>query len=176
MNPSYSVISFPFLGLELDPSRYFQIGTFNIYYYAVIIAAGLFLAVLYGLRRGRHFGLTEDDILDGVLWIVPVSVIFARAYYCVFKWEDFAANPISVLYIRNGGLAIYGGVIGAALCTVLHCRIKKIRINRARGNHSRVTVYLVCPSAPLHRAVDPAVIIHKVLRILVHAGVSVFAV
>ena len=128
MNPSYSVISFPSLGLELDPGRYFQIGTFNIYYYAVIIAAGLFLAVLYGLRRGRHFGLTEDDILDGVLWIVPVSVIFARAYYCVFKWEDFATDPISVLYIRNGGLAIYGGVIGAALCTIVHCRIKKIRL------------------------------------------------
>ena len=128
MNPSYSVISFPFLGLELDPSRYFQIGTFNIYYYAVIIAAGLLLAVVYGLKRSRHFGLTEDDILDGVLWIVPVSVIFARAYYCIFKWEDFAADPISVLYIRNGGLAIYGGVIGAALCTIVHCRIKKIRL------------------------------------------------
>ena len=125
---SYSAISFPSLGLELDPSRYFQIGNFNIYYYAVIIAVGLLLAVTYGLRRGRHFGLTEDDILDGVLWIVPVSVIFARAYYCAFKWEDFADNPISVLYIRDGGIAIYGAVIGAALCTVLHCKIKKIRL------------------------------------------------
>ena len=121
-------ISFPKLGLELDPPAGLMIGNVSIYFYGVIIALGLFLAVTYALKRRKQFGLLEDDILDGVLWIVPVSIICARAYYCAFRWEEFAENPISVLYIWNGGIAIYGGIIGAALCVIIHCLIKKIRL------------------------------------------------
>ena len=121
-------ISFPKLGIELDPPSGISLGNFSIYFYGVIIALGLFLAVAYSLKRRKQFGLLEDDILDGVLWIVPVSIICARAYYCAFRWEEFAANPISVLYVWNGGIAIYGAIIGAALCTVIHCTIKKIRL------------------------------------------------
>ena len=122
-------ITFPGLGWELNPPRGFQIGTFTIYYYGVIIALGLVLAVIYGMRRCRQFGIKQDDILDGVLWIVPFAVICARAYYCIFEWENrFAADPISVFYIRDGGLAIYGGVIGAAIGIVAYCLFKKIPI------------------------------------------------
>ncbi len=129
MNPShYSSISFPFLGLELNPPRGFEIGPLNIRFYGVIIAVGLLLAVLYGLRRSKQFGLREDDILDGVLWIVPLAIVCARAYYCIFAWDEFAADPISVLYIWKGGLAIYGGVIGAALGVIVHCKLKKISL------------------------------------------------
>ena len=130
MNSSYSVISFPSLGLELNPPRYFSIGSMNIYYYGVIIAVGLLLAVIYGLVRKKQFGLKEDDLLDGVLWIVPFAIVCARAYFCIFKWEElFADNPISVLYIWEGGLAIYGGIIGAAIGIVIHCLfIKKISL------------------------------------------------
>lgn len=125
----YTTISFPALGLELNPGRGFQIGSFTIHYYGVIIAVGLMLAVLYGLKRSKEFGIKQDDILDGVLWIVPLSVICARAYYCAFAWDEFREDPISVLYIRNGGLAIYGGVLGAAVGTVIHCKIKKIKLS-----------------------------------------------
>lgn len=129
MNEGYSVISFPSLGLELNPPRYFSIGSLNIYYYGIVIAVGLFLAVLYGLKRRKQFGISEDDLLDGVLWIVPFAIICARAYFCAFKWEElFAANPISVLYIWEGGIAIYGGIIGAAIGVVIHCIIKKISL------------------------------------------------
>ena len=121
-------ISFPKLGLELNPPSGISFGNVSIYFYGVIIALGLFLAVAYGLKRRRQFGLLEDDILDGVLWIVPVSIICARAYYCIFRWDEFAADPISVLYIWNGGIAIYGAVIGAALSVVIHCKIKKISL------------------------------------------------
>ena len=129
MNPSnYSIISFPSLGLEINPPRGIDIGPMSIYFYGVIIALGLLLAVFYGLRRSKQFGLKEDDILDGVLWIVPLSILCARAYYCIFAWEEFAADPISVLYIWKGGLAIYGGVIGAALGVIVHCKFKKISL------------------------------------------------
>ena len=72
-------ISFPKLGLELDPPSGFAFGSMSIYFYGVIIALGLFLAVAYALKRRKQFGLLEDDLLDGVLWIVPVSIICARA-------------------------------------------------------------------------------------------------
>lgn len=124
-------ITFPGLGLTLDPPRGFTIpGTnFTIYFYGVIIALGLILAVTYGLRRSKQFGLKQDDILDGVLWIVPFAVICARAYYCIFEWDNlYADNPVSVFYIRDGGLAIYGGVIGAAIGIVVFSKIKKLSL------------------------------------------------
>ena len=121
-------ISFPKLGISIDPPAGFSLGNMSIYFYGVIIALGLFLAVAYALKRRKQFGLLEDDILDGVLWIVPVSIICARAYYCIFNWSEFAADPKSVLYIWKGGIAIYGAVIGAAICVVIHCLIKKISI------------------------------------------------
>ena len=122
------VISFPGLGIEINPPRGFQIGSMSIYFYGIIIAFGLLLAVLYGLKRSSQFGLKEDDILDGVLGIVPLSIICARAYYCIFSWADFKNNPIEVLYIWNGGIAIYGGVLGAVIGVAVFCRIKKIRM------------------------------------------------
>ena len=89
------------------------------------------LAVLYGWRRSKQFGIKEDDILDGVLWVVPFAILCARLYYCVFRWEEggYAADPLSVLYIWEGGLAIYGGVIGAVIGVTIHCKlIKKISL------------------------------------------------
>ena len=130
MNPSnYSTISFPFLGLELNPGRGFEIGPLSIHFYGVVIALGLLLAVLYACRRCKQFGIKEDDIIDGVLWIVPFAILCARAYYCVFSWDEYRGDPISVFYIWKGGLAIYGGVIGAVIGVIIHCKVfKKISI------------------------------------------------
>ena len=126
MNPSnYSVISFPALGIDLNPPRGFSIGPLYIHFYGVIIACGLILAVVYACRRSREAGLTEDSLLDGVLWITPFSIICARAYYCAFSWPMYRNNPISVLYIWEGGLAIYGAVLGAAVGVIVFCKIKK---------------------------------------------------
>ena len=121
-------ISFPGLGLDINPPRGFELFGLSIYFYGIIIAFGLLLSVLYGLKRSRQFGLKEDDILDGVLWIVPLSIIGARIYYCAFSWAEFKDNPISVLHIWNGGIAIYGAVIAAALCVVVFCLIKKVKL------------------------------------------------
>ena len=129
MNPSnYSTISFPGLGLEINPGRVLSLGPLTIHYYGLIIALGLMLAVVYGCRRSKHFGIKEDDILDGALWVTPFAILCARAYYCIFSWEEFAGNPISVLYIWNGGLAIYGGVIGAVIGVSVFCKVRKIRL------------------------------------------------
>lgn len=126
-----SPISFPALGIEINPPEGFTIGSAEVRFYGIIIALGLLLAAVYGLRRKKAFGLTEDDILDGALCIIPFAIICARAYYCIFAWHEFKANPIEVLYIWKGGLAIYGGVIGAAVGIVVYCLIKKIPIGTA---------------------------------------------
>ena len=124
----FSTIQFPALGLELNPPRGFELFGFSIRFYGIIIAVGLLLAVIYGLKRRKQFGLKEDDILDGVLWIVPFAILCARAYYCIFSWNAFKDDPISVLYIWQGGIAIYGGVLGAALGIVVFCLIKRIKL------------------------------------------------
>ena len=125
----YTNISFPSLGINIDPVREITLGPLSIHLYGVMIALGLTLAVIYGSRRSREFGLTEDHILDAVLWVTPFAVVCARAYYCIFQWKEmYAANPISVLYIWNGGLAIYGGVLGAIVGAAVFCKIKKISL------------------------------------------------
>ena len=124
----YSEISFPSLGLTLNPPRSFDIGPLSIHFYGLIIAIGLVLAVVYCSKRANQFGLNEDILLDGVLCVTPVAVICARIYYCAFSWELYADNPISVLYIWEGGIAIYGSVIGAVIGIIAFCKVKKLRI------------------------------------------------
>ena len=124
----FSTISFPSLGIELNPPSYFEIGPLSIHFYGVIIAFGLVLAVVYGMRRRKEFGFSEDDILDGVLCVVPFAILCARLYYCIFAWDMYKDNPISIFYIWEGGLAIYGGVIGAAIGMIVYTRVKKINL------------------------------------------------
>ncbi len=129
MNPeNLTVISFPSLGLEFDPIRLFELGPLAIRMYGVMIALGLMLAVLYACGRSRQFGLKAEDLTDGVLFIVPFAVVCARLYYCIFEWDRYANDPISILYIWNGGLAIYGGVIGAAIAIPVFAKIKKVKV------------------------------------------------
>ena len=124
---SYTLISFPGLGLELDPPSTIQLGPLTIHFYGLIIAVGMLLAVLYASKRSKEFGLKEDDLLDGVLWVAPFAIICARLYYCIFEWDQYASNPISILYIWNGGLAIYGGVLGAVIGLSVFCKVRKIK-------------------------------------------------
>jgi len=124
----YTNISFPALGIELNPARVFSLGPLSIHMYGLIIACGLIAAVLYGCRRSTQFGLKEDDIIDGVLYVTPFAILCARAYYCAFSWDMYKDNPISVLYIWEGGLAIYGGVLGALVGVSVFCLLRKIRV------------------------------------------------
>jgi len=129
MNPAnFSAISFPALGIEVNPPRSFDLGPMTIHFYGLIIATGLMLAVLYCCRRSAQFGLKEDDVLDGVLWITPFAIICARAYYVAFSWEDYRDNLFSVIEIWKGGIAIYGGVLGAVVGMAVFCRIKKLKL------------------------------------------------
>lgn len=124
----YGTISFPGLGLSFNPSRVaFSIGSKPIYWYGIIIAAGFLLAVYYAMKRADQFGLTQDNIIDMLICAVPLAIIGARAYYCLFSWNLYKEDPIRVLYIWEGGLAIYGGVIGAMIGLFLYTKVKKVK-------------------------------------------------
>jgi phosphatidylglycerol:prolipoprotein diacylglycerol transferase len=94
--------------------------------YGIFIALGIAAGLVYMNREARRLPLPEDVGLDIALWAVPPAVVFARLYYVVFTWERYRANPLNALYIWEGGLAIYGGVIGGALGVFLLARHRKI--------------------------------------------------
>ena len=125
-----SPISFPGLGIEVNPSDGFFIGNFEIKWYAVVIAFGLLMAVLYAMRRCKEFGLTADDIYNIVFVGLPSAIVGARAYYVIFEWKQYFGPGIpwyKCLMIRDGGLAIYGAVIAALLAATIYCMTSQKR-------------------------------------------------
>ncbi len=120
-------VGFPGLGLSfnINPVAFTVFGK-EIYWYGIIIALAMIAAVIYSAKEAKRVLLPEDTVTDVVLWGAPIGIICARLYYVLFSWAEYAENPISALYIWEGGLAIYGGVIGGFLTGLIYCRIKKI--------------------------------------------------
>ncbi len=124
-----AVISFPMLGdLKLDPPAFFTVFGFRIYFYGVLIAVGFLLAILWCARHAPDYGIGQDDFYDMLLWLIPLVIVGARLYYVLFRLGYYLANPREIFAIRDGGLAIYGGVIAGALVVWLFCRKKKISV------------------------------------------------
>ena len=123
-------ISFPGFGLSFDPSgTAFVLFGFHFYWYGIIIAIGFLLAAVYAIKRAPAFGLTGDHIIDGMFVAVPLALICSRLYYVVFNFELFHGNPGRIFSFRGGGLALYGGVIGAVLGAWLYGRYKRVRLS-----------------------------------------------
>lgn len=122
-------VSFPGLGLEFEINRVaFSVGGFNIYWYAILITTGVVLALLYAKFNCKRFCCNMDQVLNCFIVGLITAVIGARLYYVVFSWDKFADDPISILYIRDGGLAIYGGIIGGLLGGGIVAKIQKMRL------------------------------------------------
>ena len=123
-------ISFPGLGLTLPVPRVaFSLFGRPIYWYGIIIAAGLLLALVYAMRRTQQFGVTPDDLADVVIFSVIFGIIGARLYFVIFYPESpnpYFSDPVLILRIWEGGLGIFGGILAAFLTGFIVCRIKKI--------------------------------------------------
>ncbi|MBA1434421.1 prolipoprotein diacylglyceryl transferase [Bombilactobacillus bombi] len=104
--------------LVLNPI-FFQLGPFAIRWYGVLIAAGAIIGVWMAMREAQKRKIMADDIIDLVLWGVPFALIGARTYYVVFEWPFYAQYPSEIIKIWHGGIAIYGGLIGAFLVTLV---------------------------------------------------------
>ncbi|MCM1133063.1 MAG: prolipoprotein diacylglyceryl transferase [Ruminococcus flavefaciens] len=131
-NPN--VIQFPKLGweFEINPTAFTVFGI-SIQWYGIIIAFGLLLAVLYCFPRMKKFGIDADRATDAVIGGVIGGVIGARLYFVAMKWDEYRKDTLkdtflAVINTRNGGLAIYGGIIGALIVGLTICRIKKVKI------------------------------------------------
>ena len=123
-----SKISFPGLGIgefEID-SVAIPIKNLEIAWYAIIIVLGMVCAILYAISQTKKIGLTPDELLDFAIYAIPSGIIGARLYYVLSKPHDFGSLA-EIINIRNGGLAIYGGLIAGALAVLITCHLKKIK-------------------------------------------------
>ena len=126
------LVTFPGLGLEFHLDRVaFEIFGFPVYWYGIIIATGFLLAVLFCYKMAPKFGIKPDDLIDLLFFAVPLAIIGARLYYIVFyldlyRTADGGLSLLEMLDIRDGGLAIYGGVIAGLLTLAVFCKVKKI--------------------------------------------------
>ena len=128
-----ALISFPMFGenFVIDPPYAVNIGSFPVYLYGMVIALGLLLAVLYTSRYHRRLDISMDEVYDLLIFALPTAIVFARLYYVVFNFDLYRDDLLGILRIRDGGLAIYGGVIGAVLALYLRCRHQKIGFGKA---------------------------------------------
>ncbi|MFP3125195.1 MULTISPECIES: prolipoprotein diacylglyceryl transferase [Bacillaceae] len=101
-----------------------QLGPFPIYWYGLIIGSGVLLGLWLAVRESERRGLPKDTFVDVVLFAVPIAILCARAYYVLFEWSYYSANPSQIINIRQGGLAIHGGLIGAMITGVVFARMR----------------------------------------------------
>lgn len=120
-------IAFPNLGIYLENvPRYFTVFGFPIYFYGVFIVLGMIAGFLLALRIAKKTGQNPDTYWDFALIVIFVSALGARIYYVIFQWDSFKGDLWSIFNIRNGGLAIYGGVIAAFITLFVFCWVKKL--------------------------------------------------
>ncbi len=122
-------ISFPGIGLQLFVSKVaFQIFHIEIYWYAIFIVLAMIIGLVILKKKNGLFGIQFLDILDLSIYLIPIAFLCARIYYVVFQFDYYMLHPMQIFNIRDGGLAIYGGIIGGFLTSYFYCRIKKIHL------------------------------------------------
>lgn len=104
----------------------FGIEGLNIAWYGVIIAFGMLLGGALAICRCKKTGIDKDHIYNFALILIPVCIVCARAYYVIFEWDNYKDNLLDIFAINQGGLAIYGGVIGGVITAAIYCKVKKV--------------------------------------------------
>ncbi|WP_085521305.1 prolipoprotein diacylglyceryl transferase [Tuberibacillus sp. Marseille-P3662] len=102
----------------------FELGPISVYWYGIIIAFGALLGLLIAVKESRRRGFPQDAFVDLVLFAIPISIICARAYYVVFKWEYYSHHLSEIVAVWHGGIAIHGALIGAVLTAIIYCKVK----------------------------------------------------
>lgn len=124
---NYTHVYFEGLGIDFNlPSIAFSIFGYDIHWYGIIIAFGFMLAVLYGGRMAYKWKMSLDGMVDVLLWGTILGIICARAYYVIFEWSYYKEHLAEIPQIWNGGIAIYGGIIGALIGAAIGCKTGKI--------------------------------------------------
>ena len=120
-------IDFPHLGIHLSSVGNHITGFgFDIAYYGMIIGAGILAGIFMAVYEAKRTGQKEEDYYDLSICAVIISIIGARAYYVIFSWDMYKDDLLSIFNLRQGGLAIYGGVIAAVLTVIVFAKVKKL--------------------------------------------------
>ena len=124
-------INFPHLGIYLSHvGKSIQIGPVSIAYYGIMIALGMTLGIFALMQRARETGQNSDDYLEISILTMAAAIIGARIYYVIFSWDYYRENILAIFNLREGGLAIYGGLIAGVLAIFLLSKWKKIPFPR----------------------------------------------
>lgn len=128
MNPDIYHVRFPNLGWSFTINRVaLQFGDFKIYWYGVIIMLGMMLAVLYAYKSAKRYNVDRNKLFNCVFVGLITGIIGARLYFCIFRWDYYSKHLNEIFAIHEGGLAIYGGIIGALLGGLIVAKIQKMK-------------------------------------------------
>ena len=120
-------IAFPNLGIYLEKvPKSINIFGMEIMLYGIIIAAGILVGLILASHETKRVGLKQEILWDFALYVIPFSVIGARLYYVIFRWDYFKNDLLRIFDIRSGGMAIYGSVIAAVMVLFIFCRRKRM--------------------------------------------------
>lgn len=128
MNTDNYDIYFPHLGIGVEHlGNSISVFGFRIAYYGIIIGIGMLMGVLIASFDYRRRGEKVEDIEDLALYSIIFAILGARAYYVIFEWDYYSQHLGEILNLRQGGLAIYGGILTGILCCMIFCRRRKVK-------------------------------------------------
>lgn len=104
------------------------IGSINIYWYSILIVIAFLVGILFCKKQDGRYKIKYENILEVIIMVIPVSIICARGYFVLFKLQYYIKNPLEIINIQDGGLAIYGGILGGLVTIAIYCKKKKINL------------------------------------------------
>src|SRR2546422_437078 len=105
--------------LAINPTAY-SIGAIDVRWYGIILGTGALIAIMIAIQEGKRFNIIPDFFMDFLLVAIPSAIVGARAYYVIFKWDDYKNNLWEIFMIWHGGIAIYGGLIGSIIGVIFY--------------------------------------------------------
>ena len=124
-----NIVKLPALNLTLHINR-IAFTTFGIpiYWYGIIMVTAMIMGIITLKKQDELFNINFNQVLDLLIFLIPISIISARAYYVTFNLKYYLSNPAEILNMRNGGMAIYGGIIGGVITCAVYCKKRKINL------------------------------------------------
>lgn len=120
-------IRFPHLGIEIaHMSKSVSIFGFSVAYYGIIIGIGMMAGIVVALLEAKRTKQNTDQYIDLAIFGIISAIIGARLYYVIFEWDYYSQHLLEIFNTRRGGLAIYGGIIGAVICVIIFSKVRKL--------------------------------------------------
>lgn len=120
-------VRFPHLGLEIEHMvKGFDIFGFHIAFYGVIIGIGMIAGILVALWEAKRTKQNTDNYVDLAIYGILSAIVGCRIYFVAFEWDYYKDHLLEIFNLRKGGLAIYGGIIGAVICVLIYSKVKKL--------------------------------------------------